>query len=189
MDANGPVPVLPVRSTYPIASKVKRIRRAAKRSRPVASATSDPRAKAGAEKLLWYITSNKVPPHIANPPGYIPVSANVQMLRGAEHPMSAFGKRASVESAIETGIMFAGTPDQVLKQIQKHYDHVGGYGHILIMGQAGFLEHDDTVHGIRMFAREVYPQLRELYPHTVISGFPQPAVRAKAEAGPPEVRY
>ena len=27
------------------------------------------RAKAGAEKLLWYITSNKVPPHIANPPG------------------------------------------------------------------------------------------------------------------------
>ena len=59
------------------------------------------RAKVGAEKLLWYITSNKVPPHIANPPGYIPVSANVQMLRGAEHPMSAFWKRASVESAIE----------------------------------------------------------------------------------------
>ena len=26
-------------------------------------------AYAGAEKLLWYITSNKVPPHFANPPG------------------------------------------------------------------------------------------------------------------------
>jgi len=141
---------------------------------------SEVRAKAGAEKLLWYITSNKVPPHIANPPGYIPVSANVQMLRGAEHPMSAFGKRASVESAIEAGIMFAGTPDQVLKQIKKHYDYVGGYGQILIMGQAGFLEHDDTVHGIRMFAREVYPQLRALYPDTAISGFPQPAERAEA---------
>ena len=141
---------------------------------------SDLRAKAGAEKLLWYIISNKVPPHIANPPGYIPVSANVQMLRGAEHPMSAFGKRASVESAIEAGIMFAGTPDQVLKQIQKHYDHVGGYGHILIMGQAGFLEHDDTVHGIRMFAREVYPRLKALYPDTVISGFPQPTAGATA---------
>ena len=34
----------------------------------------------------------------------------------------------------------------VLKQIKRHYDHVGGYGHILIMGQAGFLEHDNTVH-------------------------------------------
>ena len=94
--------------------------------------------------------------------------------------MSAFGKRASVESAIEAGIMFAGTPDQVLKQIQKHYDHVGGYGHILIMGQAGFLEHDDTVHGIRMFAREVYPRLKALYPDTVISGFPQPTAGATA---------
>ena len=39
------------------------------------------------------------------------------------------------------------------------------------MGQAGFLEHEDTVHGIRMFAREVYPRLKELYPDTTISGF------------------
>jgi hypothetical protein len=38
------------------------------------------------------------------------------------------------------------------------------------MGQAGFLEHDDTVHGIKMFAREVYPRLKELYPDTMISG-------------------
>jgi hypothetical protein len=41
------------------------------------------------------------------------------------------------------------------------------------MGQAGFLEHDDTVHGIRMFAREVYPRLKELYPDTMISGMTQ----------------
>ena len=36
--------------------------------------------------------------------------------------------------------------------------------HLLIMGQAGFLEHDETVVGIRTFAREVYPRLKELYP-------------------------
>ena len=132
---------------------------------------TEARARAGAEKLLWYITSNKVPPHFANPPGYVPVAANVQMLRGAR--TSAERVRQSghdVEGAIEAGIMFAGTPDQVLKQIKKHYDHVGGYGHLLIMGQAGFLEHDDTVHGIRMFAREVYPRLKELYPDTLVSG-------------------
>jgi hypothetical protein len=51
----------------------------------------------------------------------------------------------------------------VFKQFKKHWDHVGGYGHLLIMGQAGFLEHDETVHGIQMFAREVYPRLKELY--------------------------
>jgi hypothetical protein len=29
------------------------------------------------------------------------------------------------------------------------------------MGQAGFLEHDETVHSIQMFAREVYPRLKD----------------------------
>ena len=30
------------------------------------------------------------------------------------------------------------------------------------MGQAGFLEHDETVTGIRLFGREVYPRLKDL---------------------------
>jgi alkanesulfonate monooxygenase SsuD/methylene tetrahydromethanopterin reductase-like flavin-dependent oxidoreductase (luciferase family) len=137
---------------------------------------NEAKARAGAEKLLWYITSNKVPPHFANPPGYVPVAMNVQLARGAQNVVSMFGtKQGTVDGALEAGTMFAGTPDQVLKQIQKHYDHVGGWGHLLIMGQAGFLEHDDTVHGIRMFAREVYPRLKELYPDSTISGLPQAA--------------
>jgi hypothetical protein len=57
-----------------------------------------------------------------------------------------------------------------LAQIKRFYEHVGGFGHLLIMGQAGFLEHDDTVHGIRTFAREVYPRLKEAFPDTAISG-------------------
>ena len=124
----------------------------------------------GAEKLLWYVTANKVAPQYANPPGYVPVAANVAMQRGASHPLSQFSKNASVEAAIRSGFMFAGTPDQVYEQIKRHYDYVGGYGHLLIMGQAGFLEHDDTVKGIRNFAREVYPRLKEMFPKTTISG-------------------
>ena len=56
--------------------------------------------------------------------------------------------------------MMAGTPDQVVKQIKKVYDYVGGFGHILLMGQAGFLDHQETVLGIKTFAREVYPRLK-----------------------------
>src|SRR5436190_1073528 len=90
---------------------------------------------------------------------------------GGAAQVGAHGTRqGTVEGAIEAGTMFAGTPDQVFDQFKKHWEHVGGYGHLLIMGQAGFLEHDDTVHGIRMFAREVYPRLKELYPDTLISG-------------------
>lgn len=132
---------------------------------------TEARAYAGAEKLLWYVTSNKVPPHFSNPPGYLPVAMNVQLARGTHNVVSAYGtKQATVQGAIEAGTLFAGTPDQVLRQIKKHWEHVGGYGHLLIMGQAGFLEHDDTVHGIRMFAREVYPRLKEIYPDALVSG-------------------
>lgn len=127
-------------------------------------------AIAGAEKLLWYVTANKVAPQFANPPGYVPVAANLAMMRGAEHPLSAFAKGASVEAAIRSGFMFAGTPDQVFEQIKHHHDYVGGYGHLLNMGQAGFLEHDETVKGIRNFARHVYPRLREELPKTAMSG-------------------
>ena len=56
------------------------------------------------------------------------------MLRGAEHPLSAFAKAASVEGAIKAGIMMAGTPDQVVAQIRAVYDHVGGFGHLLNHG-------------------------------------------------------
>lgn len=127
----------------------------------VYTAPSEAEARAGAEKLLWYVTANKVPPHFSNPPGYVPIQANVQMLRGGEHPLSAFAKTASVEGAIEGGLMFAGTPDQVHRQIKNLYDRVGGFGHLLIMGQAGFLDHEETVLGIRTFAREVYPRLKD----------------------------
>ena len=98
------------------------------------------------------------------------MAMNVQLARGAHNVVSAYGtKQATVEGAIEAGTLFAGTPHQVLQQIKKHWEHVGGYGHLLIMGQAGFLEHEDTVHGIRMFAREVYPRRKEIYPDAIPS--------------------
>jgi alkanesulfonate monooxygenase SsuD/methylene tetrahydromethanopterin reductase-like flavin-dependent oxidoreductase (luciferase family) len=127
------------------------------------TAPSEAEAQAGAERLLWYITANKVLPQHTLPPGYVPVRAAVDVMRGKVNPLSHFGERPSVESAIASGIMMAGTPDQVVKQIRKLYDHVGGFGHLLLMGQAGFLEHKETALGIRTFARDVYPQLKEFH--------------------------
>jgi alkanesulfonate monooxygenase SsuD/methylene tetrahydromethanopterin reductase-like flavin-dependent oxidoreductase (luciferase family) len=101
----------------------------------------------------------------------MPTPAYAQVLRGAAADQHAANRaNATVDKAIDAGIMFAGTPDDVFAQIKRFYDHVGGFGHLLIMGQAGFLEHDDTVHGIRTFAREVYPRLKEAFPDTAISG-------------------
>jgi alkanesulfonate monooxygenase SsuD/methylene tetrahydromethanopterin reductase-like flavin-dependent oxidoreductase (luciferase family) len=138
---------------------------------------SESEAHAGADKLLWYMRANKVPFHLCYPPGYLPPAAQVQIMRGAALDQHAALKdKMVVEKAIEVGIMFAGTPDQVFGQIKRHYEHVGGYGHLLIMGQAGFLEHDETVAGIRNFAREVYPRLKEAFPDTRVSGLEPMAV-------------
>jgi alkanesulfonate monooxygenase SsuD/methylene tetrahydromethanopterin reductase-like flavin-dependent oxidoreductase (luciferase family) len=145
----------------------------------VYTAPTEEEARIGAEKLMWYVTSNKVPPHFAYPPGYLPVPAHVHIMKGAALDQHAALKGSlSVEKLIDAGIMMAGTPDQVYRQMQKFYDNVGGFGHLLIMGQAGFLEHDETVLGIRTFAREVYPRLKEAYPDTAISGLPQERVVA-----------
>ncbi len=69
-----------------------------------------------------------------NHSGYMPVAANVAVHRGSSHPLSQFSKNPSVDAAIYSGFIFAGTPDQVYEQIKRHYEYVGGYGHLLIMG-------------------------------------------------------
>jgi alkanesulfonate monooxygenase SsuD/methylene tetrahydromethanopterin reductase-like flavin-dependent oxidoreductase (luciferase family) len=140
----------------------------------VYTAETEKRAQEGADKLLWYMRANKVPFHYQYPPGYMPVQAMAQVMRGAALDQHAsLRDKMQVDKAVEAGIMMAGTPDQVYAQVKRFYEHVGGFGHLLIMGQAGFLEHDDTVHGIRTFAREVYPRLKQDYPDTTISGLEQ----------------
>ena len=71
---------------------------------------------------------------------------------------------ASIEQLIESGTCFAGTPDDVYDQIKALSDSVGGFGHLLMFGQGGFLDHKDTVANITLFAKEVMPRLRELNP-------------------------
>ena len=60
------------------------------------------------------------------------------------------------------GNMFCGTPDQVYEQIKAFYEYCGGFGHLLIMGQAGHLTSDQTRRSMTLFSTEVYPRLKEL---------------------------
>jgi len=118
---------------------------------------TDEEGMAGAEKLMWYVKANKVPFHHVQPPGYTPYFVRAWGLRGER---SAYDfDNMTLTDMIENGIVFAGSPDTVRAQIEKFHAHVGGFGHLLLMGQAGFLEHDETVRGIETFASEVKPKL------------------------------
>lgn len=111
----------------------------------------------GARKLMWYVKANKVPFEFVQPPGYSPYFVRAAGLRGQRSPFDFHS--LSLEELIDNGIVFAGSPATVRSQIEKFYEHVGGFGHLLLMGQAGFLEHDETVKGIRTFAEHVKPAL------------------------------
>jgi alkanesulfonate monooxygenase SsuD/methylene tetrahydromethanopterin reductase-like flavin-dependent oxidoreductase (luciferase family) len=121
---------------------------------------TDEEGFAGARKLMWYIESNRVAPQFINPPGYVPAAVAAKALRDGGS-LYKYGK-ANLEGLIAQGIVFAGNPDTVFKQIKTMYDYNGGFGHLLVMGQAGFLDNQETVKGIDLLAKEVYPRLREL---------------------------
>jgi hypothetical protein len=47
------------------------------------------------------------------------------------------------------------------------YDKVGGFGHLVMIGRSGFMTHAEAEKGIKLFAMEVLPRLREIAPVTV----------------------
>jgi alkanesulfonate monooxygenase SsuD/methylene tetrahydromethanopterin reductase-like flavin-dependent oxidoreductase (luciferase family) len=114
----------------------------------------------GARKIMWVITHNVAALQFKIPPGYAPARARLQVMRGKAGLLH--GLDTSIEALVDQGIAFAGNPDTVYRQIERHYRAVGGYGHLLMLGQSGFLEHADTEKGIKRFARDVYPRLKEL---------------------------
>ena len=84
----------------------------------------------------------------------------------------------SVQDLIDAGVLFCGTPDQVYRQIVDFCEYCGGMGNLLMMGHAGFLTHEDTVDNLTLFAKEVFPRLKE-YKQPVAEVIPD---RGRADA-------
>jgi alkanesulfonate monooxygenase SsuD/methylene tetrahydromethanopterin reductase-like flavin-dependent oxidoreductase (luciferase family) len=64
--------------------------------------------------------------------------------------------------AMEQGILFAGNPDSVYRQITEFYDKVGGFNHIVLVGRSGYMTHAESMKGIRLFSKEVLPRLKQI---------------------------
>lgn len=123
-----------------------------------------------AAKMKGYFdTSMRLDPQFRNTPGFVPVEETLRMIKAgpkANRQRMRNGQPlppdATVEQYIEAGLMFVGTPDDVYNQLRQFYGEVGGFGNLLMMGQAGTIDHDETVDNLTVFAREVLPRLREL---------------------------
>jgi alkanesulfonate monooxygenase SsuD/methylene tetrahydromethanopterin reductase-like flavin-dependent oxidoreductase (luciferase family) len=128
----------------------------------IAVGETESEAMAVAQELSWFITGGKTEPQFANPPGYVPVAVNVKALKGQYGSRTGEIRSRGLEYQMDQGVMIAGTPDQVVAQIERLYERVGGFGQLLAMLQAGFLSHEKTLKNIKLFAEEVYPWIRHL---------------------------
>jgi alkanesulfonate monooxygenase SsuD/methylene tetrahydromethanopterin reductase-like flavin-dependent oxidoreductase (luciferase family) len=143
---------------------------------------TDEEGLAVGNKLLWFLnTSLKQAPQMSRLlPGRNPPELAPQIWRMKPRPGAQGGGRPAdgligitAEQAIARGILFAGNPNTVYRQIMRVYDEVGGFGHLIFIGRSGFLDHREAEKGIRLLAREVLPRLPAMTP--------TPAVQQAAE--------
>ena len=118
-------------------------------------------------------TTPRANPWDFDPPGYNPPALSAKIKGAGGKGVSVFPvefrngqkvdvTKATVDDFIDAGLVFAGTPDMVYAQLKEFYDHVGGFGHLLMMGQGGHISHEDTVANLKLFSKEVLPRLAEL---------------------------
>lgn len=135
--------------------------------------TSEEGLKRATEVKRYLDTTGIVHEPFRNPPGYLTVADNVRIMRALASGTSArmiptksgemidVTKNFTIEKAMDAGLVFAGTPDEVYEQIVDFDRYAGGIGNLLLMMQGGALSHADTIDSLKLFARHVLPRLED----------------------------
>ncbi|MBX5493172.1 MAG: LLM class flavin-dependent oxidoreductase [Chloroflexi bacterium] len=117
---------------------------------------TDAQAQEDGKGLLWYLQRRR---HkwLNLPPGYVPPDQMAKAYRGVGGKPYA----ESWEGLQAKGIVIAGNPDTVIERVRYLHErcHIG---HLLMMMQAGPMPTDKVRRSLELFAREVYPAIREL---------------------------
>ena len=125
---------------------------------------NDKEVKQRVDKVKTYLAVQpRTPRAWINPPGYESVELNARALKSGNTGRVNFGlpPNPTLQDMADGGIMWAGTPDQLYEQITSFSDKVGGFGNLLMLAQAGYLSHEETVDTLTLFAEQVAPRLRE----------------------------
>jgi alkanesulfonate monooxygenase SsuD/methylene tetrahydromethanopterin reductase-like flavin-dependent oxidoreductase (luciferase family) len=126
-------------------------------------------------KLLWFLNTSlksapqyskflpgQTPPELA-PPLYrtkpVPGAGPARVAPASRNAAALVGIDA--EQAIARGLMFAGNPDTVYRQIMEFQDKVGRFEHLILASRSGFMTHAEAEKGLKLFAKEVLPRLPE----------------------------
>ena len=118
--------------------------------------------KRAAKMKGYFDTAMRVDAQFRNPPGFASVDEMVKATRQKTSGFLSVPPNATVQDYMDRGLMFVGTPDDVFDQLKQFYADVGGFGNLLMMGQAGTLDHAETVDNLTLVATELQPRLLEL---------------------------
>jgi len=122
-------------------------------------------------KLLWFLNTalRSAPQYGKFLPGAVPTALAPALYTTKPRPgVPAAARPAAAligitaEQAMAKGLMFAGNPDSVYRQIREYRERVGPFEHLVLASRSGFMTHAEATKGLRLFAKEVLPRLREL---------------------------
>jgi hypothetical protein len=77
--------------------------------------------------------------------GYVSVDDTACPMQGFVPERSFTKDRRVIDLRIDSVLMVCGTPNQCYRQIMDFIECTGGLGNLLVVAQAGFLSHADTV--------------------------------------------
>ncbi len=125
-------------------------------------------------KLLWFLNTGlkSAPQYTKFLPGQTRPELAPPLYRkpavGAAGARAAAGRAAAAlvgigpEQAIERGLMFAGNPDSVYRQIRDFQAKVGPFEHLILASRSGLMTHAEAEKGLKLFAKEVLPRLTDI---------------------------
>ena len=120
------------------------------------TAETDEQAQREGQALQWYLHRQRHP-QFNTPPGYAPPNQVAKTMLGT----AGKGYRDSWETLQEKGVVMVGSPNTMIRKIRTLYEKCG-IGHLLMMNQAGPLASPQVRRSIELFAKEVYPAIRDL---------------------------
>jgi alkanesulfonate monooxygenase SsuD/methylene tetrahydromethanopterin reductase-like flavin-dependent oxidoreductase (luciferase family) len=122
-------------------------------------------------KLLWFLNTGlrSAPQYSKFLPGAVPAALAPALYPTKPRPGVPAAARPAAgligitaEQAMAKGLMFAGNPDSVYRQIREYRERVGPFEHLVLASRSGFMTHGEATKGLKLFAKEVLPRLREL---------------------------
>jgi len=122
-------------------------------------------------KLLWFLNTGlrSAPQYWKFLPGAVPAALAPALYTTKPRPGVPAAARPAAgligitaEQAMAKGLMFAGNPDSVYRQIREYRERVGPFEHLVLASRSGFMTHGEATKGLKLFAKEVLPRLREL---------------------------